>query len=415
MSSASRWKFWKTNKKTPILFYERGRPYYEFTNFAAFPVYYEDRLYPTSEHLFQALKFIGHRPDLAERVRNAPSARQALTEATNNRRKQRNDWFHVNLNMMDRALHAKFTQHAALRDMLLGTGDRLLIENSPLDDFWGTGRNGRGQNELGKALMRLRNHLRYEAENNAVIPGVNAHVFSNQTRRRSQSRGEEKPLPTVPLQPHPDIVPQRRAASVEPQHGKRRRGARAPSAYQKLKGRFSSTPEVMEEPIYFYDRDQPYYEFTNFSPHEVWYDGKLYPTSEHLFQAQKFMQTAPDIAEHIRIQPSSKLALAEAQRLREHQRSDWFRVNRECMDLALEAKFTQHSSLHQLLLSTGDRGLVEASPVDPFWGYGKDMKGKNELGKALMRLRAQLRAVEDARRQEQVAPVGRGRSRSTVR
>lgn len=39
--------------------------------------------------------------------------------------------------------------------------------------------------------------------------------------------------------------------------------------------------------ILFYDKHKPYYEFTNFSPHEVVYEGKPYPTSEHLFQAFK--------------------------------------------------------------------------------------------------------------------------------
>ncbi|KAG9022910.1 hypothetical protein FRB95_013992 [Tulasnella sp. JGI-2019a] len=39
--------------------------------------------------------------------------------------------------------------------------------------------------------------------------------------------------------------------------------------------------------IYFYERHQPYYGFTNFSPYEVRYKGKVYPTSEHLFQAMK--------------------------------------------------------------------------------------------------------------------------------
>lgn len=39
--------------------------------------------------------------------------------------------------------------------------------------------------------------------------------------------------------------------------------------------------------ILFYDKDEPYYGFTNFSPHPVTYRGKSYPTSEHLFQSFK--------------------------------------------------------------------------------------------------------------------------------
>ncbi|EKM52565.1 uncharacterized protein PHACADRAFT_149312 [Phanerochaete carnosa HHB-10118-sp] len=151
---------------------------------------------------------------------------------------------------------------------------------------------------------------------------------------------------------------------------------------------------VTRSPIFFYDRGQPYYEFTNFSPHSVWYDGKEYPTSEHLFQAHKFFNKAPHLAETIRMQPTSRAALEEARRLRRLQRSDWLKVNIHCMDAVLEAKFTQHPRLRSMLLSTGDRELVEASPVDAFWGYGADKQGRNELGKALMRLRQQFRAQE---------------------
>lgn len=55
--------------------------------------------------------------------------------------------------------------------------------------------------------------------------------------------------------------------------------------------------------IYFYDKDKPHYSFTNFAEYSVcyrdgqWhkanvqlqvrYEGRLYPTSEHLFQAMK--------------------------------------------------------------------------------------------------------------------------------
>jgi hypothetical protein len=39
-----------------ILFYDKNEPYYSFTNFAPDPVYFNQQRYPTSEHLFQALK-----------------------------------------------------------------------------------------------------------------------------------------------------------------------------------------------------------------------------------------------------------------------------------------------------------------------------------------------------------------------
>ena len=61
-----------------------------------------------------------------------PSARAALQEATRNRRLQRSDWFDVNLGIMEIILETKFTQHVELRRMLIDTGDRELIEASPV-------------------------------------------------------------------------------------------------------------------------------------------------------------------------------------------------------------------------------------------------------------------------------------------
>jgi ribA/ribD-fused uncharacterized protein len=65
------------------------------------------------------------------------------------------------------------------------------------------------------------------------------------------------------------------------------------------------------------------------------------------------------------------------------------------------AKFSSHPELKDFLLNTGDRILVEASPVDAIWGIGlaEDdpacenpnlWKGENLLGFALMVVRDQL-------------------------
>lgn len=53
-----------------------------------------------------------------------------------------------------------------------------------------------------------------------------------------------------------------------------------------MPGRRSSSV-VSSNVIYFYEKGQPFYGFTNFSPHPVLYEHNEYPTSEHLFQAMK--------------------------------------------------------------------------------------------------------------------------------
>jgi len=149
-------------------------------------------------------------------------------------------------------------------------------------------------------------------------------------------------------------------------------------------------------PVLFYEKNEPFYEFTNFSPHDVTYKGKRYPTSEHLFQALKFLDGHPEIAERIRnCGERPMLAFDEAHRYQKLVRSDWRQVNVEKMEVALRLKFTQHPDLKALLLGTGDADLVEDSPRDYFWGIGADHTGRNELGKALVRLREELHQEQD--------------------
>ena len=53
----------------------------------------------------------------------------------------------------------KFTTNPNLAKRLLDTGDEELIEGNDWNDiFWGVC-NGKGENNLGKILMRIRNEL----------------------------------------------------------------------------------------------------------------------------------------------------------------------------------------------------------------------------------------------------------------
>ncbi|KIK96582.1 hypothetical protein PAXRUDRAFT_825817 [Paxillus rubicundulus Ve08.2h10] len=149
-------------------------------------------------------------------------------------------------------------------------------------------------------------------------------------------------------------------------------------------------------PVLFYEKNAPFYEFTNFSPHDIMYKGKRYPTSEHLFQSFKFLDDHPEIAERIRkCGERPMVAFDEAHRYQNWVRTDWRQVNVEKMETALRLKFTQHLDLKAMLLGTGDAELIEDSPRDYFWGVGADNTGRNELGKALVRLREELRQEQD--------------------
>lgn len=68
--------------------------------------------------------------------------------------------------------YAKFSQNEELKEKLLSTNDKIIIEAAPYDSRWGSGLNIedtiaskiedlKGENRLGKAIMRVREELMY--------------------------------------------------------------------------------------------------------------------------------------------------------------------------------------------------------------------------------------------------------------
>jgi len=141
-----------------LYFYSVADPYGEFSNFAAYPIRLDGALWPTTEHYFQAQKFLdaAHR----ERIRKARTPLLAARLGRDRRQRLRRDWEAVKMAVMRKALRAKFEQHAELRQQLLATGTVKLVEHTERDAFWGDGGDGRGANRLGQLLMELRTGLR---------------------------------------------------------------------------------------------------------------------------------------------------------------------------------------------------------------------------------------------------------------
>lgn len=140
--------------------------------------------------------------------------------------------------------------------------------------------------------------------------------------------------------------------------------------------------------VAFYRPDEPWGELSNFAPFPIEVDGREWSTTEHFFQAQKFAGTMWE--ERIRAVATPWEAAELGRRRDLPLRQDWERVKVEVMRTALRAKFTQHSTLRELLLATGDRRLIEHTGNDSFWGNGGTGRGRNMLGLLLVELRAEL-------------------------
>ena len=138
---------------------DRFRGDYAFlSNFHRHPFQWRHRTYPTSEHAFQSAKSRDDRE--RERIRAASSPAEA--KRLGRRADLRCEWEQVKDDVMHSVLLAKFAV-PELRDALLATGDAELVEGNTWGDvYWGVC-GGRGRNQLGRTLMRIRDDIRRRA------------------------------------------------------------------------------------------------------------------------------------------------------------------------------------------------------------------------------------------------------------
>jgi ribA/ribD-fused uncharacterized protein len=142
-----------------IYFYSnREEPYGCFSNFSAHGFNLDEAWWRTSEHYFQAQKFID--TPHVEQIRLAPTPKDAAKMGRERSRPLRSDWEQVKDDVMLKAVLCKFQTHADIREILLSTGEQLIVENSPIDYYWGCGADGSGKNKLGQILMEVRDLLR---------------------------------------------------------------------------------------------------------------------------------------------------------------------------------------------------------------------------------------------------------------
>ncbi len=179
-------------------FYHSDRPFYEFTNFWSAPFQTPDRrLWPTTEHYFQAHKF--HDFNIQEKIRAAHSPGDAFELARQYPNDVRKDWDSAKDGIMLTAVRAKFNAHPKLRQLLLFT-DQSALRRDPrynatlieatdgphTDIYWGVNNNttpftakdgkvympGQGYNRLGTILMHVREELKTNNFTNNRLPPV---------------------------------------------------------------------------------------------------------------------------------------------------------------------------------------------------------------------------------------------------
>lgn len=142
--------------------------------------------------------------------------------------------------------------------------------------------------------------------------------------------------------------------------------------------------------------------FSQWWPAAFELDGECYPTAEHYMMASKARLF--DDEERLRQILGAETpdrAKALGRKVQGFDQARWDAAAFSIVVKANLAKFGRHAPLKAFLLGTGERVLVEASPVDHIWGIAmaeddpraanpREWQGRNLLGFALMAVRAEL-------------------------
>lgn len=144
------------NRETEDAVYFFTPAFDALNNFSAHWVEIWGKEFPTAEHAFQWKKFSEARPDLAEQIFDAGCPEEAQNIAHQNKPAQPKDWHERKVAIMEEVLRAKSAQHETVRDTLKRSGNRRIVENSPVDRFWGCGPDGGGKNMMGLLWMKIR-------------------------------------------------------------------------------------------------------------------------------------------------------------------------------------------------------------------------------------------------------------------
>jgi len=140
--------------------------------------------------------------------------------------------------------------------------------------------------------------------------------------------------------------------------------------------------------------------FSNWFPAKFEYKGHDFANSEQAFMWEKALFFKDHkIADQVLNTPNPAQNKALGRRVKNFNDYKWSLAS---YDIMVEVNMAKWVMMKQDLLDTGNKILVEASPVDPIWGVGlgpkdpkvldeKNWKGQNLLGKALMEVRDKIK------------------------
>lgn len=122
---------------------------------------------------------------------------------------------------------------------------------------------------------------------------------------------------------------------------------------------------------------------SNFWPVPVNYDGYVFKTVEHAYQALKCKY----YNEFLEVKNCDTPGQAKRLARQKIMRDDWEQIKTQVMFHLLQQKFS-NPEMWALLVATGNQPIIEGNEWgDTFWGVCRG-KGENHLGKMIMTIRA---------------------------
>lgn len=161
--------------------------------------------------------------------------------------------------------------------------------------------------------------------------------------------------------------------------------------------------EITNGFVFFWGAAPPQGVFSNWYKKSFEHDGKRFNCSEqYMMYAKAIVFGDEETAALIMKSKDPREQKALGRQVKNFDAGKWMAVCQDVMVPALVSKFEQDPYALEVMMSTGDAIIVEASPYDNIWGIGLSAddpdaqipgrwKGKNFLGKVLMRARDELR------------------------
>ena len=137
---------------------EFQREYRWLSNFWLVDIELDGRIYPSVEHAYMSAKCDAEWWKIVCSQReNTPGTIKRNSKSI----KVKDNWKDIKLSIMEDCIRKKFSQEP-YRTKLLNTGNEFIQEgNLWYDTFWGVDlRTNKGENNLGKIIMRIRSELK---------------------------------------------------------------------------------------------------------------------------------------------------------------------------------------------------------------------------------------------------------------